>query len=242
MPNGGRLTLTVQNVTLGEADRVLHAKAKPGNYVEVSVRDTGTGIPAEIVDRIFDPFFTTKDLEKGTGLGLSTVLGIVRDHGGFVTVDSKVGVGSLFRVYLPAVCSAATQIRSENATPMPVGEGEVVLVVDDEESIRVATRQVLEGHNYRVITASDGKEAVSRFLRDRERVRLVLTDVMMPKMGGGSLVRALRLIEPKLRVIATSGLESAGAELAELGVKVLAKPCSPSKLLEEVRAALTEAR
>jgi len=243
MPHGGRLVLTMENMTLDAGDRALHAKAKPGEYVKLSVKDTGTGIPPEIVDRIFDPFFTTKDVEKGTGLGLSTVLGIVRGHGGFVTVESTVGVGSAFHVYLPAVSvAAAEERRPPSQSPMPVGGGEVVLVVDDEESIRVATRQVLEGHNYRVITASNGKEAVSRFLQGREHVRLVLTDVMMPTMGGGSLARALRMIEPKLKVIAMSGLESPGTELEGLGVNVLPKPCSPSKLLEAVRAALTETK
>jgi len=242
MPRGGRLGLAVANVTLNEDDRALQAKAKPGNYVRVSVKDTGTGIPPEIVDRIFDPFFTTKEVEKGTGLGLSTVLGIVRGHGGFVTVDSTVGVGSAFHVYLPAACTATAEMRAPTPRPVPVGGGEVVLVVDDEESIRVATRRVLEGHNYRVITASNGKEAVSRFLQEREHVRLVLTDVMMPTMGGGSLARALRLIEPKLKVIAMSGLESAGTELEGLGVTMLQKPCEPSKLLEAVRAALTETK
>lgn len=242
MPHGGRLMLSAQNVTLGESDRRLHETAKPGPYVLVTVRDTGTGIAPEIMDRIFDPFFTTKDVEKGTGLGLSTVLGIVRGHGGFVTVESTVGEGSAFHVYLPALPAAVAERRATAAPPVPVGGGELVLVVDDEESIRAATRRVLEGHNYRVITASDGKEAVSRFLQEREHVRLVLTDLMMPQMSGGSLVRALRLIEPTLRVIATSGLESAGAEMTELGVVILPKPCGPSQLLAAVRAALTEAK
>ncbi len=241
MPHGGRLVLTVTNVVLTDADRGRHAKAKPGNYVELTVRDTGTGIPAEIMDRIFDPFFTTKDIEKGTGLGLSTVLGIVRSHGGFVTVESDVGAGSAFHVFLPAATEAAAEVRPPSAAPMPVGGGELVLVVDDEETIRAATRRVLEAHNYRVITASNGKEAVSRFLQEREHVRLVLTDLMMPKMNGGSLVRALRLIEPKLRVIATSGLESANEDLKELGVIVLQKPCGPPQLLAAVRDALAEA-
>lgn len=242
MPNGGRLMLTMQNVTLGESDRRLDEKAKPGNYVWLTVKDTGLGIPPEIMDRIFDPFFTTKEVEKGTGLGLSTVLGIVRGHGGFVTVESTVGVGSAFHVYLPAVPDVAAEMRPSTAAPIPVGGGELILVVDDEETIRTATRSVLEAHNYRVITASNGKEAVSRFLQEREDVRLVLTDVMMPKMNGGSLVRALRMIEPTLRVIATSGLEKTGPELEELGVTVLSKPCGASKLLAAVRSALTDGK
>lgn len=243
MPEGGTLSISAENVELTSTDSRLPRGAAPGSYVLLQVSDTGIGMPAEIIERIFDPFFTTKDPGQGTGLGLSTVLGIVRSHGGYVTVTSELRAGSSFRVYLPASLTEVEEAAPESTVPLPLGQGELILVVDDEEPIREATRSVLQKHNYQVITAVNGKEAVSAFLDQRDEIRLLLTDVMMPQMGGAALIRALRMLNPTLRVIATSGLEPEGKrdELAELGItEILPKPCGPKALLEAIARGLAE--
>jgi len=242
MPRGGTLLLRAENLEFSESDARSRPEAKAGPYVMLSVDDTGTGISADIVDRIFDPFFTTKGSGKGTGLGLSSVLGIVRSHGGFITVNSEPGRGSSFKIYLRAMPSAPEETSEPAAAPSSLGgNGETILVVDDEESIRDTTRHVLEKHNYRVRTAADGKEAVVAFMQHRAAVRLVLTDTMMPKMGGTALVRALRLLEPNLKFIIASGLdpELERATFTSLGVtEIVSKPCSPTALLEAIQRQL----
>lgn len=242
MPNGGTLTLKAANLHIDEQEAARHPNAKPGDYVTISVRDTGVGITPEIMERMFDPFFTTKDVGKGTGLGLSTVMAIVTNHGGFVTVDSEVGRGSVFQVYLPAAReNAATESSASASQPPPQGAGELILLVDDEESIREAVRLVLEKNNYRVVTAANGQEAVTVFLKHRDHVRLVLTDMMMPEMGGAALVRLLRVLNPRLKFVAMSGLGSReqSKDFASLGeTEILMKPCTPEILLASVHTHL----
>lgn len=241
MPGGGSLAITAENCVIAPADPQVIRGATPGRHVVVTVSDTGTGMSPGVVDRIFDPFFTTKAPGKGTGLGLSTVLAIVRSHRGVITVESEPAKGSVFRVFLPAVPEVKVEEAARTRDPLPVGRGELVLVVDDEEPIRDATRQALERQNYRVLTAGDGKQALTAFLPQRDQIRLVITDLMMPHMGGAALVQALRVINPTLRIIATSGLteEMSPEEMAALGiVEVLPKPCGPKPLLEAIRRVL----
>jgi two-component system, cell cycle sensor histidine kinase and response regulator CckA len=245
MPNGGTLTVGARNLHLGPDEVHIHPDALPARYLVIAVTDTGHGIPPDILNRIFDPFFTTKELGKGSGLGLSTVVGIMRSHGGFMTVYSEPGHGSVFRAYLPAAGEAALSALLQPGTPSPLGRGELVLVVDDELAIREATREILELNQYRVLTAADGREAMNVFLKERENVRLVLTDVMMPVMSGIALVRALRGLEPGVKVIAASGLDHDGKrnELAALGVsEVLMKPYAPTQLLAAMRRQLSTGR
>jgi PAS domain S-box-containing protein len=242
MPGGGTLTIGMANVQLTQRDLSLHPDARPCRYSVLSVGDTGHGIAPEIITRIFDPFFTTKEVGRGSGLGLSTVVGILRSHGGFITVTSEVGKGTVFKAFLPAAGESALSALAQTPPPAPLGRGELVLVVDDEEAIREATREILEVHQYRVVLASNGREAMDVFLRERGKVRLVITDMMMPVMNGASLVRALRALEPGVKVIAASGLdaETKRTELAALGVcEVLAKPFKPTQLLEIVRRELS---
>lgn len=243
MPRGGTLSISAENLRLTEATARLNPLAKPGPYVVVSVADTGEGIPREIIDRIFDPFFTTKPVGQGTGLGLSTVLAIARNHGGFVTVYSEPGRGTVFKVYLPADEEAAAETTDVVSTA-PRGNGEQLLFVDDEEPIREATRHVLEEHGYRVLTATNGEEGVRLFVQNRETVRLVITDMMMPVMGGLDMIRSLRIADDHIRIIATSGLDEVSRrdELSALGVTdVLVKPCEPTHLLRTINRLLSGA-
>jgi PAS domain S-box-containing protein len=239
MPEGGTLTLAATNLRIGEDQAPPEAKAGP--HVVVAVTDTGHGIPRQDIDRIFDPFFTTKALGKGTGLGLSTVSTIVKGHGGHVTVNSEPGRGTVFKVYLPATEDTGDPVQHGSAAPMLVGHGELILVVDDEAPILEAASRVLQDYGYRALTAANGEEAIKLFIQYRETVRLVLTDVMMPVMGGVELIRALRVLAPDIRVVATSGLDQDDKreELAGLNVTdILAKPCAPSALLHAIQRAL----
>ena len=241
MPQGGKLTLEASNQLLTETDHLRDPQAVPGPYVVLAVTDTGHGIPREIIARIFDPFFTTKGVGKGTGLGLSTVLAIAKSHAGFVTVDSEPGQGTVFKVYLPATAEVADHAKAGTAVPFPSGQGELILVVDDEAPIRQMTRQYLELNQYRVLTADDGEEAIKLYIQYSGSVRLVVTDLMMPSMGGVELIQALRVLDPGVKVVAISGLDQQDrrSELAALGIEdLLAKPFESPLLLKAVARAL----
>jgi two-component system, cell cycle sensor histidine kinase and response regulator CckA len=240
MPKGGRLSLAAENATLTAEQAKSNPQAKPGRYVKVTVADTGEGIPRENLDRIFEPFFTTKAEGQGTGLGLSTVQGIVKNHGGFLTVQSKPSNGSRIEVYLPVADEPQTASAEASATE-PFGHGELLLLVDDEAPVREALQHVLESHKYRVLSADDGVQALRTFIQHRE-VQLVLTDLMMPTLDGLQLIRLLRILEPKIKVVAMSGLDSefSREELEALGVReVVSKPFDGTKLLQSVRRELT---
>jgi CheY-like chemotaxis protein len=220
----------------------IHPNAQAGPYVRLQVVDTGTGIQADILDKIFDPFFTTKELGRGTGLGLSTALGIVKSHGGFINVYSEVGNGTSFSVYLPALESAQTRQAREQQRDLPVGHGELILVVDDEASIRAIVKATLEARGYQVITGENGIEAVALFRQHREKIQVVLTDMMMPKMDGRATIRALQELDPRVRIIAASGLTANGqaAQRAGDGIRaILPKPFTADKLVETVHQVLT---
>ncbi len=238
MPEGGELRITAENVaTVAQPPRPAD-QPSPGPYVLVTVGDSGRGIPRVLMDRIFEPFFTTKGVGEGTGLGLSTVLGIVRSHQGFIAVESEPGRGSTFRVYLPAVPAAAVVSAAPPGAPAQPGAGETILVVDDELAILVAVRHCLESAGYRVVTAREGREALEVFAAQAGRLKLVVTDVMMPGMDGLKLARGLRARDPGIRVIASSGLDQThkSGELAEgIIVDVLNKPYERATLLAAVQ-------
>jgi PAS domain S-box-containing protein len=243
LPNGGRVALGASNVDLDAQAVRRHEGAIPGPYVRIEVTDNGCGIPKAILDRIFEPFFTTKQQGEGTGLGLSTVAGIVRSHGGFVQVDSEVGRGSTFQVYLPAAQTEEARAPQSPQDPFPEGRGEWVMVVDDEPAIVEITQQMLQTFGYEVVTAEDGAQAVAQYAVHRERIALVLTDMMMPVMDGPALIATLRRMNPDVRVIAASGLADPGnaARVASSGVKhFLPKPYATSDLLRMLRLVLAE--
>jgi PAS domain S-box-containing protein len=241
MPDGGVLTLSAENVSLDETYAKMNVEARPITYVMLKVDDTGSGMPPGILEKIFDPFFTTKEPGKGTGLGLSTVRTIVKNHGGFVTVDSEPGKGTSFRVYIPVSEQGVQPKESGPEQGIPMGDGESILVVDDEASLRDMTRQVLESCGYRVTTAANGTEAVARFAERKADFQLVVTDMMMPYMDGPATIRAIRKIDPRARFIVTSGsmVDEHAREAEKLGVQAfLSKPYTAEELLRTLRQAL----
>ncbi|HUA39130.1 MAG TPA: PAS domain S-box protein [Candidatus Sulfopaludibacter sp.] len=241
MPDGGTLTLSVNNVNLGPVDVGLHPDARPGDYLCVSVADTGTGIPAEHLKKIFEPFFTTKAPGKGTGLGLSTSLNIIKTHDGFITVHSEEGRGTEFKCYFPA----ATETPEETAAgsiSLPPGNGECVLIVDDEEAILAIVRSTLENYGYQVLTAGSGLEAIARFTRNSDAVHLIITDLAMPFMDGRAVIQALRKIRSDVKIIVASGSER---EVEELRKDVrtdafIPKPFTNEVLLKVVHQVLSD--
>jgi signal transduction histidine kinase/CheY-like chemotaxis protein len=241
MPEGGTLTLKLENCEFDESFARMTPGAKPGRYVCLSVTDTGQGIAPEHLDKIFDPFFTTKELGKGTGLGLSTVLGIVQSHGGFIQVHSQPGRGTEFKAYLPASEAAEAQPASEPNQPLPQGGGELVLVVDDESSVRQVTRKLLERNGYRIIEAAEGAEGITQYVAHQKEVQVVLTDLAMPVMDGPAFIRVLRRLNPQVRVIAMTGYQSKlnmPADLGVLGQAHLSKPFTGPMLLQTLQRVL----
>ncbi len=238
MPSGGLLTVSAQNTRLDESYARMHLEAHPGPYVLLTVSDTGGGIPPKVLDKIFEPFFTTKEIGRGTGLGLSTVLAIVKSHHGFINVYSEVGKGAAFKIYLPAEVDAKAAGRKESAEEIPLGQGELILVVDDESFIREVTKETLEANGYRVLTASDGTEAVAQYAQHMGEVDAVITDMVMPYMDGAATIRALQKLHGNVKILAVSGLthsEQALAEAETATIKFLHKPYTSEKLLSSLR-------
>ena len=243
MADGGSISINAENIRVDENYARMHLEAKPGRFVMISVSDTGPGMSLEVQGRIFEPFFTTKEMTKGTGLGLSTALTIVKSHGGFINVYSELHKGSQFTVYLPALDRPGTVDSAALQTDLPLGNGELILVVDDEDSIREITRSTLETFGYTVLTASDGTEALALYADKKNEIAVVLTDMVMPFMDGPATIRALQRMNPKVRIIAASGLgagQRAGEGALE-GVSVfLNKPYTAEKLLKTLAQVLKD--
>lgn len=243
MPDGGSITIKAENVFVDENYARMHLEAKSGRFVRITVSDTGPGMSAEIQSRIFEPFFTTKEMTKGTGLGLSTALTIVKSHGGFINVYSELHRGSQFALFLPALDTTDAVESSALQTDLPLGNGELILVVDDEESIQEITRGTLESFGYSVLTASDGTEALALYADRKNEIAVVLTDMVMPFMDGPATIRALQRMNPKVRIIAASGLGTAqrAGEGSLEGVSVfLNKPYTAEKLLKTLAQVLRD--
>ena len=241
MPEGGSISIKAENVFVDENYARMHLEANPGRFVLITVADTGPGMSPEIQSRIFEPFFTTKEMTKGTGLGLSTAMTIVKSHGGFINVYSELHKGSQFALYLPAIDTPDAADSVALQTDLPLGHGELVLVVDDEESIREITRGTLETFGYKVLTAADGTEALALYADKKNEIAVVLTDMVMPFMDGPATIRALQRMNPKVRIIAASGLgvgQRAGEGPLE-GVSIfLNKPYTAEKLLNALAQVL----
>jgi CheY-like chemotaxis protein len=241
MPEGGKLTIEARNIILDGLFAAMVQDAKAGPYVCVRVTDTGMGIAPENLDRVFEPFFTTKGPGNGTGLGLATVLGILRGHQGFVRMDSRVGHGTTLELFFPAAREAVTAPMTRREAALPRGRGELVLVVDDEAASRESLRRLLEAYGYQVIVAADGAAGLAAFSQSRDKVQVVLTDMMMPLMNGPAMIHALRSLDPRLSILGMSGLlelqGGKGLEQVELSA-VLAKPFTAGELLRVLRATL----
>lgn len=239
MPDGGTLTFIAQNVILDEHYARMNVDAKAGKFVMIQLLDSGCGIPEDLIHKIFDPFFTTKEKGKGTGLGLSTSVGIIRGHNGFINVYSELGKGTRFSIYLPALKEISKDSLNKKET-MPRGNGELILVIDDESAILEITKHTLESFGYRVVTASDGAEGVAIFAERKEEIKAVLTDMMMPVMNGIATIKAIQRIHKGIGIIASSGLENGNEkEAIKLGAKLfLRKPYTAKTLLEGLKEIL----
>jgi two-component system, cell cycle sensor histidine kinase and response regulator CckA len=236
MPEGGSLSLTAENFDVDEQYATMTPGLKAGPHVLISVIDTGTGIPQDIVEKIFDPFFTTKELGKGTGLGLSSALGIVKSHGGVIKVYSAAN-GTTFRVFLPAMAGVFQADETKAQMDVPTGHGETILIVDDESAIREVAKVVLSKSGYNVLAADDGPSALALFMQQSKEIDVVLTDVVMPVMSGMVLARTLRKMDVKAKIIVSSARDTDynPGELTDIGVEgCLNKPYSRETLLRAV--------
>jgi two-component system cell cycle sensor histidine kinase/response regulator CckA len=243
MPKGGTLTLSARAECIGAGNDDIDASVLPGEYVVIRVSDTGTGIPPGLVDRIFEPFFTSKPTGKGTGLGLSTSLAIVKSHGGFMRVESDVGRGSTFAVYLPALAEqrqAAPEERPHAGDRR--GAGELILVVDDEAPVLRMTTLVLQSFGYRVLAAASGADAIALFNAYKGKVKVLFTDMTMPGMDGATLIRKIREIDPATRVIAASGLGATEAARVPGVSRFLPKPYTADTILKAINDAVRSDR
>ena len=243
MPNGGTLSIVAENLWIDEPYTKFNIEAKVGSYIVLTVSDTGIGIPEETLERIFDPFFTTKAIDKGTGLGLSTVMGIVKSYGGFINVHSQVGKGTQFKIYLPALEKTEIQTPQNRSDALPVGNGELILVADDETSIREIIKTLLEAFKYRVLLANDGIEAIALYAQHKEEISVVLLDLMMPSLDSSTTIRTLHKMNPQVKIIASSGLMSNHEIIQTLDNSVeafLQKPYTSDDLLKKLQLVLNE--
>jgi CheY-like chemotaxis protein len=242
MPKGGLLTLKISTLEVTPEHVAEHSEARPGRFVCLSVIDTGCGITPENLRRIFEPFFTTKEVGKGTGLGLATVYGIIKQHQGWIRVESELGKGTTFKVFLPQnteTAEAATDVPDE---PTVRGGKETILVVEDELPVRELVCNLLAGHGYRVLQADSGRKALQVWKESRDQIDLLLTDLVMPeRINGRELAETLWAERPQLKVIFTSGYSAdvVGRDFAlRQGLKYLQKPYHPQRLARAVRDCL----
>ncbi len=242
MPNGGTLFISVDNLFIDEHYAQISEEAKIGHYVVVEVADTGEGMSTDTMTKIYEPFFTTKETGKGTGLGLPTVISIVKGHDGFITLESKLKQGTRFKVHLPASEVKETLVVEKEPYDLFAGQGEMILVVDDEISVREITKATLEASNYEVLTANDGTEAIANYLQEKEKISLVITDNIMPFMDGLTTIKALRKIDPTIKVILASGVSMTNVVNDETyNINgVLQKPYTTEKLLKLVKEVLSQ--
>jgi two-component system cell cycle sensor histidine kinase/response regulator CckA len=238
MPGGGVLTFKTANVTDKDMKDRLY-RAKPGNYVQLTVTDTGKGMDKETMERIFDPFFTTKEMGRGTGLGLASAYGVVKGHGGYIDVDSEKGIGSTFRIYLPA---SGKRVEKAVKTTMEVRKGTgTVLLVDDEDVILEVGKDLLEAMGYRVLLAGDGKVAVEVYGKNRDVIDIVILDMVMPNMGGGEAYDRIREINPNVKALLSSGysIDGEATEILQRGCNgFIQKPFRINELAEKIREIL----
>lgn len=238
MPNGGTLTITAKNTAISERYARMNPEAKPSAYVVITISDTGTGIPDHVRDKMFEPFFTTKPFGKGTGLGLSIAHGLVKSHDGFIEVESEVGKGSEFKIYLPAIKTSSRPILKKETTKASRGQGETILLIEDEPLVAQVTESILKKYGYNVVTANDGAEALSIYAQHNE-VDVAIVDQMMPNMDGRSAINELHKINPNLKIIVVSGLVENAKYVDGTDIQAfLQKPYTIDRLLKTIRVIL----
>jgi len=239
MPHGGTFTMETANVYFAEGDTGLEPNAKPGPYVMFAVRDSGVGMSRETMSRIFEPFFSTKGSGKGTGLGLWVVYGIVKQHSGFITVQSQPDCGTEFRIYLPLVSQPPAAVVDSAEGPM-TGGSETILLVEDESALRDKVREVLEKAGYQVVVTGNGQEAYRLAMSDMRMFHLLLTDVVMPEMSGPRLAERLLTYRPAMKVLYMSGYPETGesGDTPQVRANFIPKPFTKAKLLSRVRETL----
>jgi PAS domain S-box-containing protein len=241
MPSGGSLTIEVTSTFMSERFVHAHGFAEPGNYACISVTDTGHGMDEEITKKIFEPFFTTKEVGKGTGLGMAMIYGIIQQHNGCISVSSENGRGTTLKIYLPLITEEITEVHGALAQEAPQGGTETILLAEDEETVRELHKMILEGVGYTIIEATDGEDAFDKFKEHMEDIDILVTDVVMPKLGGKILSEEIRKIRPDMKVLFMSGhtkdiIEERGMLDDELSY--LTKPVKTFELLKLVRETL----
>lgn len=241
MPKGGRLTISTELREI-DADFIkAYEYGSPGRYVVISITDTGIGIDKEKQAMIFDPFFTTKEAGKGTGLGLSIAYGIIKQHSGYIKVYSEIGKGTTFKIWLPVIEETAEKKPEAEALSYPKGGTEIILVAEDDASLRKVSRIVLESSGYSVIIAEDGEDAITKFMENRDKIALVVLDMIMPKKSGKEACEAIRRLSPRTKILFASGYTMdiiMTRELTEAGFDFILKPMSPQNFLKKVREIL----
>ena len=242
MPDGGKLTISTGLVQLDGTFVKRHGYGKPGMYAMISVSDSGVGMSEKTRQRVFEPFFTTKEVGKGTGLGLAIVYGIVKQHNGFANVYSELGQGSTFKVYLPLIRSAYGEEKEASLSP-PVGGTETILIAEDDTEVRRLTKNVLEEFGYTVIEAVDGEDAISKFLKHKRKVDLIMLDVVMPRKNGKEVYQYVRKVRPDIKALFTSGYTADVIHekgVLDEGLNFVSKPVAPTELLRKLRDILDE--
>ena len=241
MPNGGVFTLATEQASIDKSFSTSHGYGRPGIYAVIAATDTGAGMDEETRLRIFEPFFTTKEVGKGTGLGMSVVYGIVNKHDGYIKVYSERGMGTTFRIYLPLIASVADEVRMESEAGHPRMGTETILLAEDDESVREVAVEILQDFGYEVIVAVDGEDAVRKYRENRERIQLLLFDLIMPKKTGKEAYDEIREIEPGIKVIFASGYPTENSRqkgLVDNNITLTCKPFSRTDLLHKVRIVL----
>jgi CheY-like chemotaxis protein len=240
MPEGGQLTISTELADVNDAYVAAYGYGKPGRYALITVTDTGQGMDAETQKKIFEPFFTTKDIGEGTGLGLSICYGIIKQHFGYIMVYSEPALGTAFKIYLP-LNEAAASVDKKTEAAVPKGGSETILVAEDDASLRTLTKIVLESFGYSVILAVDGEDAVTTFNENKELIRLVMLDMVMPKQNGKEVAAAIRKTRPGIKILFASGYTMdivKTEELTAAGFDFINKPFPPKDLLIKVREIL----
>lgn len=245
MQNGGVMTIETKQVKLGKKYVEKHGHGEPGDYAIISFTDTGTGIDEKTRERIFEPFFTTKEVGKGTGLGLSIVYGIVKQHNGYINVESGPGKGTRFDIYLPLAKSPEIEEKKKTAGPTPARGTETILMAEDDLELRNITRSILEEFGYKVIEAIDGEDAIKRFMENKATIELLLIDGVMPKKNGMEVYEEIRKIKSDVKALLLSGYtgDSLHAKgILEGGLNFISKPISPQELMKKIREVIDETR